>query len=124
MIFKISLVVLNRNDTVQHSLGMVVLFILRNFILWVEPSFKASDVQLLNRSLVQSVPLANGSLSLLLTCNELAPQYSLYNGTNSQAFRKILKALKRPNRSEYCTGHSTSTTESVFCQITLPNTLV
>ena len=28
LIFKISLVVFNRNDTVQHSLGMVVLFTL------------------------------------------------------------------------------------------------
>ena len=42
VIFNISLVVFSRNDTVQHSLGMVVLF-----ILYLEPSIKDSAVQLL-----------------------------------------------------------------------------
>lgn len=46
--FTISLAVFIRNDTVQHSLGMVVLFILCNFILYDEPSFEATELQLLN----------------------------------------------------------------------------
>ena len=58
LIFKISLVVFSLSDTVQHSLRMVVLFILCNFILCLEPSIKDSEVQLLKRSLLQSVRLA------------------------------------------------------------------
>lgn len=127
LIFKILFVVFNRNDTVQHSLGMVVLFILCNFILYVEPSSKASEVQLLKKTtspICSSSATANGTLNLLFTCNDLAPDYSPYNGTTSQAFRKLLRALKRPNCFEYCTGNLTSTIDSVFCQTTLPNSLV